>query len=38
MFLSNGNGTKEIDFMIMETVNIYFAIERNTDFFNFLLR
>ena len=37
IFLSDANETKEIEFMIMLTVNIYFAIERNSDFCNFLL-
>ena len=37
IFLSNANETKKIDFMIMQTINIYFAIERNSDFCNFLL-
>ena len=37
IFLSDGNDTKEIDFMKMQILNIYFAIERNSDFCNFLL-
>ena len=36
IFLSDASDTKEIGFMIIQTVNIYFAIESYSDFCNFL--